>query len=239
MFVAAVPYRRRSVVLVTGLALAVALVVGVFGVRSASAGDLAFDCSDPGYLPGDLQVFIDTAADPGDTILVASGVCTENLYIDKDLTIQGAGAFAAVTTTIDGDHFLATVTTEEHEVGPDVAVNLLDMIVINGGSEATRALRHGPAPGGAGVSNWGADVFLDGVWVYQNGQTGLPGSGVYNTLEGTTTITSSEISFNHSDLGGAGIYNGFGPRGGRQQSLHAPYRGAVQQLRRSPRARVR
>ena len=140
------------------------------------------------------------AAPSGATIIVAAGRYQDTLDIDKDVTLQGAGATSttlAAPASID-PHVGPTVVVVE----PNVNVTVRGM-TITGGSQSLL--------GGGGFRNSGnltlmADVIdgnLAGPFM------GGAGGGIYNTSVGTLTVIGTTISHNataESGQGG-GIYN--------------------------------
>ena len=132
------------------------------------------------------------AADPGDTITVAAGTYKENIYINKSLTINGAGAD---NTIIDGNRTGSVFT-----IGPNIFVTLSGMTIHNGG-----VYGGGRQSGGGGVYNRGA-LHIIGCTISDNiaWSKEAVGGGVYNS--GSATFTECIVSENLATHGG-GVYN--------------------------------
>ncbi len=134
-----------------------------------------------------IEYAIENIAVANDTIHVAAGVYVENITIDKNLTLQGAGAG---NTIVDGNATDRVIT-----VTNDAMVTLAGMIIQNGHASI-----------GAGIHNDGSGT----VYVYNNTATGN-GGGIHNDDENETLIINhSTISGNKSNGGGGGIMN-YGP----------------------------
>jgi hypothetical protein len=126
-------------------------------------------------------------ASTGDTLLIAAGNYTENLTIDKDLTLTGV---SAINTTIDGSGTQRVLT-----ITAGVVVNINDMMIRNGNANSDN---------GGGILSSGT-LTLTHVMVISN--TATSGGGIY-IVTGTVTIQNSTIANNSSTLDGGGIWNG-------------------------------
>jgi predicted outer membrane repeat protein len=187
-------------------ALSLLMVLAVCGcIPAVSSADGSNGCV--------LQALIDSASD-GDVIQVPVGTYTENIFIDKNLTLQGTDENK---TFIDGNKTGSTIT-----IGPDHHVKLSKLTIKNGsahkggriyidlGSNVTaedcliqlnRAVNSG---GGVYVEVTSA-FKLDGTKIFLN--TAGFGGGIYTN--GKVILDSGDIYYNlaspHSDSGG-GIY---------------------------------
>lgn len=135
------------------------------------------------------------AADPGDTIFVCPGTYNENLLIDKDLTIVGAGQGAAPSnnTIVDGSGSQSVIRVE----GAGVLAALRFLRITGGGGGF-----------GAGVES-DADLTLSNVTVIGN-TAGVEGGGLFNNPGRTMTLINCTVSDNtaQGDSGrGGGIFN--------------------------------
>jgi hypothetical protein len=123
---------------------------------------------------------------PGGTITIAAGTYGENLILDRDLTLTGAGAGE---TIIDGGESGSVIT-------------------INRGVTASIAqvtIQHGRTPGdGGGIADHGTLTLATSA-VGGNFASGN-GGGIASDSPGTLVITNSVIGHNYSGLGG-GIYD--------------------------------
>ncbi len=164
--------------------------------------------------PGQLRTLINAAA-PGDTIVVPAGIIVlsgpafENanaggdLDIAKNLTIQGAGAGAAI---IDGGgvdrvfHILsgASVVISGVTIGGGVAND----------ENGTLALRDCTVSGNA-AGSYGGGVYTSGTLAISNctvtGNSGGSGAGIYNN--GVLTVSNSAITGNSAAFDGGGLAN--------------------------------
>lgn len=137
--------------------------------------------------PGPIQTMIDIAS-PGTTVFVPAGVHSANLYISKNIVLQGAGTNA---TVLDGGGNGRVIT-----IGPNVNVTIQHM-----------SIQKGNDYDGGGIHNTGNTVLNSLVLRNNIGDRdglGSYGGGIYNvgTLLVTNTVISSNLAFR-----GGGIYS--------------------------------
>lgn len=136
-----------------------------------------------------IQDAIDTAT-AGDTIEIGAATYTENLTVNKDLTLNGEDR---ATTIIDGDGADHVVVAPS---GYTISMNSL-------------TIQNGSANTGGGILNF-AELSLDDVLVQNNEATTL-GGGIYHASStDTLVITNSEILSNQATdpgSGGGGVYS--------------------------------
>lgn len=128
------------------------------------------------------------AASPGATIRIGAGTYKENIYIEKNITLIGAGAGK---TIVDGK-------AEESVIGIEpglTAVTLRDMTLTNGKSSGV----------GGGISNGTAQTTLINLIITENIAT-TRGGGFDVNIGGKVTVQNCTISNNHAGEGGGGIY---------------------------------
>ena len=131
-----------------------------------------------------IQTAVNAATD-GDEILIASGTYSENVQINTDLTIQGAGT---LSTTVSG-----TMSDTVFVIVADTAVTITNITLADGMGECR----------GGGLQNHGT-VILDHT-ILRDNVTSCGGAGINNG--GTITINNSLIVSNTSSLGGGGLHN--------------------------------
>jgi hypothetical protein len=122
-------------------------------------------------------------ASPGDTIYIGAGTYIENIIIDKNLTLQGAGA---PHTIIDGGASGIVLTIDDNAA---VTVAIIDLTITNG------ALGIDTAPG--------SDVTLNNCVVTANVGRG----GIVNDFAGTMTLNNCSVTDNFAEINGGGISN--------------------------------
>ncbi len=153
---------------------------------------------------------ISKAADD-DTILVASGVYTENLNNTKDLAIIGA---AQASTILDGDQAGRVLANTGELTMQNLTIrNGLDTDIFGGGIlnyaeltlSNTLVVSNSGGTGG-GINNRGYLHLLNSV-VAGNSAAGS-GGGIYNYDGAVLTITNSLIDGNEAHQGGA-VYSRF------------------------------
>jgi hypothetical protein len=145
------------------------------------------------------------AASAGDTIQVASGTYAEHVTINKDLTVNGAGA---PSTVVDG-----TQTGRVFQIGGGATVTLSGLII--SGGMATDGGANGLVFGG-GILNSGKLTVVSckiynnhaGSCCSANSSVGGSGGGVYNS--GTVSIVNSTVTQNGSSFSGGAIFNAGG-----------------------------
>jgi hypothetical protein len=134
------------------------------------------------------------------TINVAAGVYTENLTIDRDLTLQGAGAG---TTIIDGNGEV----TQRRVISIELALNV---------SIADVTIQHGyavsPYHGGGGIRNRGV-LTLTGVILTHNVVIGTESSDIGGAVSpggvgtGRLVMENCIVSHNTAERGGGIFFN--------------------------------
>jgi len=152
-------------------------------VAVLSSSDPTMDVCHQGCDYSTIQGAVD-AANPGDTINVAEGTYTENVHIEKSLTIKGAGEGK---TVVDGNQANSVFT-----IDPDIDVALSGMTIQNGMAS------------GGGVKNKGRLTISD-IKISANRASASYGGGVFNT--GTLTMNSGTISGNSAMQYGGGVFN--------------------------------
>jgi len=186
----------------------------------------------PGKIYGDtlyvgsgdsIQAAIDAAAS-GDTIMVAAGKYTENLTIDKSITLTGAGAS---NTIINGNSKNRCINIYKLN-NADLTVSISGFTITGGSagggggiynytfstlnlSNSTISSNVSNEHGG-GIKNSGT-LDITGCTISGNTATwGLStdGGGIYND-DGNLTITGSTISGNKANGEGGGIFKDEGP----------------------------
>ena len=178
----------------------------------APGGSDTTDCSDP-LNPCQTINHAIFQATGGDMVNIATGTYTENVTIDKDLTLQGGGAAA---TIVDGNGSGSVFT-----VGDNASVTLADLTITNGNAyygggiynEGTLMVKNSTVSGN--TSDWGGGIsnyYYYGTLVVENstvsGNTANDtGGGILNGYAGTVTVENSTVSGNTSDWWGGGILN--------------------------------
>lgn len=189
---------------------------------------------DPTIVPGDLTVCpvgaafnsiqsaID-AANSGNTIGICAGTYFENLLLDKNLTLQGAGSdktmidgralrttiiiAQGVSATVNGmtvRNGLETSKTPSESRGGGGIRNLGTLHVANCTLTGNEAYHDTTMPYGGGIFNRGLLV-VDTCLITQNSSP--LGGGVFNDLTGNATFINSTVSNNGGPGKGGGIYN--------------------------------
>lgn len=128
-----------------------------------------------------IQNAIDTVTDNG-TVSVAAGTYKENLYINKDVYLMGAGPEG---TIIDGMGTESVIRLFGSTMEP---FNQFDLTV-NGFT-----LTNGKASYGGGIYNYGGILFLINTKI--TGNTATHGGGLYN--DGTTNADSATVITDNS-----------------------------------------
>ncbi len=136
----------------------------------------------------------DSACDP---ILISAGTYTENLVIERPVTINGAGADS---TTVDGGGVSAVFAITNTAV-----VSLTGMTIQNGAGLLvfTENYPDGTRIGG-GVANWRGTVTVKDSVVYSN--TSIYGGGVGNDYDSVVRLLNTSVLSNTGAYGG-GVYN--------------------------------
>jgi hypothetical protein len=134
------------------------------------------------------------------TINVAAGVYTENLTIDRDVTLQGAGADV---TIIDGNG--AVTLQRVITITYDQTVNIADVTIQHGHAETA-------TNGGGGISNRGA-LTLNRVILTNNEVVGTDSGDVGGAISpggtggGSLVMDNCVVSNNMADRGGGIFFN--------------------------------
>ncbi len=172
-------------------------IIGILGlfqlIKSVQAisGNI---CDVPTVSYTNIQAAVDDAT--CDTINLTASYYTENIIVDRSMTIQGQGF---LSTTIDGNDLDSVFIIQ-----PGSFVTLSHMAIVNGQSGDPDG---GPIGGpGGGVLNLGSTVTILESEIKDNYAWPWSGGGVYNVVTGTLNIISSTLSANIGVIGGA-IYN--------------------------------
>lgn len=135
-----------------------------------------------------VQAAID-AANTGATVAICAGTFTENLRIDKNLTLAGAGKNA---TILDGKAANSVIA-----INPGLtAVTIRDLTITNGKS---------PGVGG-GISNGAAQTTLVNVLITGN-IAATRGGGMDINSGGRVSLSNSEITGNFAADFGGGVFS--------------------------------
>ena len=140
-------------------------------------------------VPGDFVTIQDAVDDATcETINVGSGIFSENVTVNRMVTIAGKGA---ASTEVNGSASGSVFT-----ISSSGEVTLVGLTISNGSADY-----------GAGISNTGTVILEDSTL---SDNSAFVGGGIYN-FGGTVTVDNSTINNNSADAGG-GIYNadGFG-----------------------------
>lgn len=150
------------------------------------------NCTDPSNACATIDYAMDMAGS-GDLIDIASGVYTEQLIIDKDLTIQGAG------NTQPGGTIIQANAQPGQATGSVITIDGTYSIQISGVT-----IRHGVDFIGGGLNNKHANLTLTAVTFTEN--TADFGGGMYND-SGNITLTNVNFTNNTSVESGGGLNN--------------------------------
>ena len=176
-------------------------------------GDDANDCQSSVTPCATIGEAIDRASDD-DSITVAAGTYTENLYVDKALTIIGAGADVTIIDGGGNDHVLVFVA--DSFMSGFTIQNGTDPID-NGGGGVTnfasltlrdsRVINNVTTDGGAGIRN-SSDLVLTNVEISGNTTTDGNGGGLTMNGNATTLMVNVTISDNTAvNASGAAFIN--------------------------------
>lgn len=155
--------------------------------QTADCGDCPCDVCPSGCAFSEVHEAI-YAANPGDTVYVCAGTYKENVYIEKNITLVGAGAGK---TIIDGQAQNSVIG-----IKPGLtAVTIRDMTLTNGKS---------PGVGG-GISNGTAQTTLINLVITEN-IAEARGGGFDVNIGGKVTVQNCTISNNHAAQAGGGTY---------------------------------
>lgn len=200
-------------------------------------GCYARNLDTPNTIFGSVQWAVDQAA-AGDTIQV-DGICygvntqtvsgnptTQNLFINKDITIDGLWN-AGLPGSGDG---LATLQPQEAGrvvyVASGRVVTLTNILLFNGDANGaglsnngggvyntgnlildTVTIRFSLGANGAGIYNVGPLLVNESIIQENNGTNG---GGLYNNYSGQTSITGTQIALNVATNSGGGVYQNLG-----------------------------
>lgn len=161
-------------------------------------------------LMGPVQAVVEAAA-PGDTIVIPEGTYVEQVVIDKDLTLEGAGAGQ---TVIEGNRIFVplTVTSNATVVVRNLTFRKGKTAIRNYGrlTIVESSIQENQSAYGGGIWNGkNATLLLQSSTVSSN-RVSERGGGIYNM--GELTVLNSTISGNRSTSrkdgnGGGGVYN--------------------------------
>ncbi|MFN8677567.1 MAG: hypothetical protein U0Z70_14425 [Thermomicrobiales bacterium] len=155
--------------------------------KTADCGACAYNVCPSGCAYTEVHEAIN-AASPGATIRIGPGTYKENIYIEKNITLIGAGAGK---TIIDGK-------AEESVIGIEpglTAVTIRDMTLTNGKSSGV----------GGGISNGTAQTTLINLLITKN-IASERGGGFDVNIGGKVTVQNCTISNNHAGQAGGGTY---------------------------------
>jgi predicted outer membrane repeat protein len=154
----------------------------------------------------------------GGTVNVAAGTYTENVTVNQDLTLEGAGVDRTIVDGGGSDSVLF--------IGSGTEASISGLTIRNGSTSwgggvyvsgaGTLILSHSAVVsntatwGAGGVVNAGGALTISDSIVMNNVVSEGKGGGIY-TMGGTLTLQNSTVASNHArGDGGGGIYNGGG-----------------------------
>jgi len=127
--------------------------------------------------------------DTGGTVYVGTGTYTETFYINRGLTVQGAGASSTIVDGADSDRKIV-------EVNGGIAVTISDVTIRDSSGE----------PGGGGIINFGALTLTNSIVSDNITTDDADGAGIANFGE-TLLISNSVVVGNTADRDGGGVLN--------------------------------
>ena len=155
--------------------------------KTADCGACSYNVCPSGCAYTEIHEAIN-AASPGATIRIGPGTYKENVYIEKNITLVGAGIGK---TIIDGK-------AEDSVIGIEpglTAVTIRDMTLTNGKSSGV----------GGGISNGTAQTTLINLLITEN-IAEERGGGFDVNVGGKVTVQNCTISNNHAGQAGGGTY---------------------------------
>lgn len=178
----------------------------------SSTGDDNYDCLSLVAACRTISSAI-SKANSGDTIIIASGIYIENVTINKNLTLEGAGKDI---TTIDGGDAGRVLLISDGAVVSIVNITITNGHVVNdwgGGifnSESTLfiancTVKDNKSSGGGGVANINGTLKMDSCLITGNDGDNN-GGGIANVFDGTVELINSHIRDNRA-ISGGGIRN--------------------------------
>ncbi|MCL4870447.1 MAG: right-handed parallel beta-helix repeat-containing protein [Anaerolineae bacterium] len=202
----------------------------------------------PDIIFGSLQRAVNLASN-GDVILV-DGTClgvntrlvsgnptTQNLFVDKRVTIDGNWNAGFPDSNDDPAVLQPQEQGRVVYIASGHTVTLTNMILTNGNGNVAGLSGHGGGiyntgtlilnntfielslgVNGAGIYNIGP-LTVDSSTIRQN--TATNGGGIYNNFAGTTVITATEITLNIATVSGAGVYQQLGTLQVEANLIHA------------------
>lgn len=161
-------------------------------------------------LAGPIQAVVAASA-PGDTIVIPEGTFVDQVVIDKDLTLEGAGARQ---TVIEGNRMFVplTITSNATVVVRNLTIRKGKTAIRNYGrlTIVESSIQENQSAYGGGIWNGKNGALLIESSTISSNRVSEKGGGIYNL--GELTILNSTISGNRSTSrkdgnGGGGIYN--------------------------------
>ena len=141
------------------------------------------------------------AAQSGDTINVAAGTYKENVKVDKNLAINGAGAGKTIVDGHDSgpvfDLGLSNTPTE---------VKLIGMTIQGGNGKRVQVGPDQFATIGGGIQNYNCKLTVANSIISGNIAT-WSGGGIHNDINSTLTLTGTTVTGNTATYLGGGIMN--------------------------------
>ncbi|MFQ5614438.1 MAG: DUF1565 domain-containing protein, partial [Anaerolineae bacterium] len=176
---------------------------GTLYVDGSGGSDTANNCQTPATPCATIGHALSQAVN-GDTILVAEETYTENLIVDKQVTLRGGYTISGTTwlsavpgsSIIDGSGSTTSQPVVDFQPGSDGAI--LDGFNITGGSVGEK---------GGGINIESASPVIRSCFIQGNTALGQPsefGGGGIAIAGGGSPLISNTLIFSNSALGGAG-----------------------------------
>jgi len=183
-----------------GLALTLAWLSAAAPAQAQPAATRNVNCS-TGSNSGDctggpcktIQYAIDQSSF-GDTVIVASGICTEHITMKDGVSVHGQGW---VNTTVTGNYTGSAPTVYMSSVG---ASTVLSGVYVTGGGTG---ITNTSTQDGGGIAIWYASPTIVNTWVQNN--TAYNGGGVF-VRYGSPTFTNVPVWLNGARQRGGGFY---------------------------------